>query len=125
MCYTGSMFTTVGDLQYVAGLYEGEGSCGSYTNPNRSKQYRQYSAKIDMKDLFPLEEVLRIIGFGKIYGPYRKKNSTTIYYTYQIAKFEYVQAFLVMIFPWLSPRRQEQVCDCLDKEYLYEYDYIA
>jgi len=127
VCYTVSMFTSVGDLQYVAGLYEGEGNCGSRRYERKLKNSSRCQLKIKMTNREPLDKVIEIIGFGKIYGPYKDKSQpkNKPYYIYIISSFEKVQAFIAMIWLWLSHERQEQACDCLDKDYLYEYDYIA
>jgi hypothetical protein len=118
------MFTSKEDLRYVAGLYEGEGSCQSYQYPykNSRKFYTMYVVKIGMTDIYPLEEVKRITGLGNITGPYVRSGKKPCYH-YQMGGFENVQAFLVMIFPWLSPRRKHQVCNCLGREYIDYYDY--
>lgn len=115
------MFTSAAELQYVAGLYEGEGSCHSGLHNIGSKTLT-YGLSIRMQDIEPLQRVQRIIGFGKVNGPHKYKGSKKPMYQYNVSSFEKVQAFIAMIFPLLSPRRQEQACFCLDKEYLNEYD---
>lgn len=104
------------DIAWVAGFYEGEGTCGRYGN--------KYILRISSADKEPIARVARTMGFGVVRGPfnYSSKLSKKPYYCYQLHLFEYVQAFLAMVFPWLSPRRQEQACDCLDREYINEYD---
>jgi hypothetical protein len=111
------------DIKWVAGLYEGEGFCTS--------QKGRVIVGMNMTDVLPLLKVANVTGLGKIYGPYdrAKYNKTQVIqnrkpmYEYKVWTYEHTRAFLYMIFQWLSPRRQDQICYALGKEYIYEYDY--
>ena len=111
----------IGSLKYVVALYEGEGSCyRSFQNGRKKPTHR---LQIKMTDKEPLENVTLVMGFGSLSGPHSNGYGNKSIYCYHCSNFESVQAFLAAIFPLLSPRRQEQACICLDREYTYEYDY--
>lgn len=106
------------DLGYVVGLYEGEGYCGQKWNNNTGKNGPYPELTIKMTDKEPLYRIYEIVGFGKITGPYPGTNKPQ--YIYRILKTKDVQDFLTMIYPYLSPRRKEQACDCLGDDFAYE-----
>lgn len=108
------------DVAWAAGLFEGEGTCGSYYGTYVSKAGKRYSRKtpqaqlaIGMTDLEPLEKFRDTFGFGAIHGPYEVRGGTKPAYKYYVNKREHVQAILAAIYPWLSPRRRAQVAQTL------------
>ena len=109
------------ELGYITGLYEGEGWCG-HQSPfykehgfTRKRNIPQQALSIKMKDKEPLLRVHQIMGFGRLRGP--TKGDTTPMHKYEVTGLQKVQIFLEKIYPQLSPRRQEQACDCLGREY--------
>ena len=67
----------------------------------------------------PLERLQTVLGFGKIYGPYRPKTVKTArkpYKQFHVDKFESVQQVVCMLWPWLSAPKKAQA-----KHMLLEY----
>lgn len=87
-------------LAYTGGLFEGEGSL----NARGCKLWVQ----IRMTDREPLDEVHKATHLGKIDGPYPQPAPKKDLWVWRISCFEEAQAFVAMIWPWLSPRRKEQ-----------------
>lgn len=113
------------DVAYCAGLYEGEGTVGTYISKEGtywSKERRKYRTKperaviglrIRMTDLFPLQLFQDTFDAGYLGGPYKNggKDSPEHYkdvYFYQVQNFEHVQYIMVHLWPWLSRRRKDQ-----------------
>jgi hypothetical protein len=121
----GRLVWTERDIGYVAGLYEGEGSCGRKQNRSRkhgfTRMHKSYNFQImiQMTDVEPLQKVAEIMGFGYVNGPYFRKKRKP-YYSYSVSNIKDVQLFLGTIFQDLSPRRQEQACACLGDDFAYE-----
>ena len=108
------------DVAWAAGLFEGEGTCGAYygtfltkAGERRPRKTAQAQLAIGMTDLEPLEKFKETFGFGSIHGPYEVSGGTKPAYKYYVNKREHVQAILAAIYPWLSPRRREQVAQAL------------
>jgi hypothetical protein len=102
---------------FVAGLYEGEGTVGAvrsaYTTSAGNRKRRitpQVRLSIAMTDREPLELIREYLGFGKVYGPYRHNAwpNKKPYYKYLADGFEKSQAFIAIVWAWLSPRRKAQ-----------------
>lgn len=94
------MAVTREDAAYAAGLFEGEGcfGCGRLQIP---------VAEIRMSDLEPLQEFHRIVGVGRLYGPYQRgKSHWKPFWEWKATSFEATQAVGAMLWPWLSPRRR-------------------
>ncbi len=95
-------------LAWVAGFMDGEGSF-AYA---RNGQYAKVIAHATQKDRRPLDRMVRILGFGKVYGPYDRAANrmmpASIHHAFQIQRFEHVQALVAMLWPFLSePKRQQ------------------
>ena len=58
---------------YVAGFYEGEGTCGAYfckyknKNEEKTRFYYRLQVGITQNEKFILNEIKNFVGFGKIY----------------------------------------------------------
>lgn len=109
------------DIAWAAGLYEGEGTCHSGYGTYRSKAGKKYDRKtptyqlrIGMTDIEPLERFKDTFGFGLINGPYQSSKSTKDLWVFSVTGYEKTQAILAAVWPWLSPRRQEQARKCLE-----------
>jgi hypothetical protein len=94
---------TEAEVAYVAGLYEGEGSC------QKVKRYRRMT--IRMTDKEPLDLVQQIMG-GIVAGPYRDVGVPDHYkdkWAWRVGAWRDILRIVPLIRPWLSPRRQAQV----------------
>ena len=87
-------------VAYAAGLLEGEGSIRS----NGVSAIIQ----IQMCDKEPLDKLKDIFSCGVVRGPYTR-GRTKPTYTWTIAERKCVQPILNAIYPFMSPRRQEQI----------------
>ena len=88
------------DIAYFAGLFEGEGWVNGKTGTNT------WRLGINMTDLEPLQESLRIMG-GKINGPYdrTKYGAKKLIYSWTLHGYENVERVYKLIKRFLSPRR--------------------
>jgi len=85
------------EVAWVAGIFEGEGSAGMWsTGSKRGQKAPQLSITNTQKDM--LDEVVRIIGFGRVSPPYfpKKPNCNPIYkVSYSARKALYVAHLLL------------------------------
>jgi len=90
------------ELAWASGFFEGEGSVA-----HQGYNFRIDAAQVDRE---PLEQLLKIIGLGKIYGPYKRENPRARPLSYwTVCGYEKVQAVACMLWPWLSRRRKDQL----------------
>jgi hypothetical protein len=87
----------------AAGLFEGEGSI--------THVYGRTQLRIQMTDIEVLERFLEIIGAGRIYGPYSRKERDG--YTRKpswiwVCDGPLVPVVFRTLAPWLSTRRRER-----------------
>ncbi|MGH7791686.1 MAG: hypothetical protein ACREOB_05150 [Thermodesulfobacteriota bacterium] len=119
-------------IGYCAGLYEGEGTVGCYSNTLKAgtknglsrygkQRYRKkdldqtkISLRIGMTDLTPLELFRDTMDSGSIRGPYSYRDKKLIY-VYSVRKFEDVQYIIAVLWPYLSERRRQQYTDGVKK----------
>lgn len=95
------------DVAWLAGFWEGEGSIkGSKTG--------SFVLNITQVDKEPLDKCVSILGFGVVYGPltYAYKPNSQPYYTFSVSTFERVQQVVILIWPYLSRRRKDQIKAC-------------
>jgi hypothetical protein len=102
-------------IAYCAGLFEGEGyvgSCRAYKAKDGSIRARPrptISVSIGMTDREPLEIFKNQFG-GTIYAPAVRKNPRyKPVWRYQLSALEDVSKALVLMWPYLSPRRKDQI----------------
>lgn len=92
-------------LAWAAGFFDAEG-CFSFT-PGSG-----ICASITNTDLELLERFLDVVGFGKIYGPYRVKASDVYerqpHYFYRVSGLERVQALAALLWFKMSSAKKEQ-----------------
>ena len=100
------------DLAWAAGFIEGEGSFLSnitYHNKNSGRAYVTFQVSAVQVEQEPLEKLLRIFNFGRIHGPYsRKDNKSQPFYRFSTNSFEGSQAITAALWPWLSQKRKQQ-----------------
>ena len=109
------------EIAYVAGLYEGEGTVGSYRRENGTRTLR---LKIRMTNIEPLQYTKYIFGsHGFLRGPYLSPNSlgTKPVYEFDVTRFESIQMIIAAIWEWLSSERQTQARRAL-LDYHQSYD---
>ena len=87
------------------GFFDGE---GSFTVKKSRPHYPFVT--IAQVDKSVLTKFAKIVGFGKVYGPYEHGNNPnrTPAYWYQAWNFEKTQAILAMLWPWLSDTKRKQ-----------------
>ena len=99
-----------GQIAWLAGLYEGEGSCGARRSSARGAVLQM---SIKMTDLDVLERAQSITGLGRVYGPYRRGPAHyKPQYAWTLASVD-AYAVLIAIWPMLLSRRQEQVASAI------------
>ena len=94
-----SLTPTDCQIAWAAGIFEGEGSIG---RTNRSKGVGSLSVAVVQKDPWLLYELQRL--FGGTIGDIRKDGCRSWYLFAERA-----DSFINHIYPYLSPRRREQV----------------
>lgn len=93
------------DLAWAAGLFEGEGNVGLF-------QSRWSRLGITSTDRDVLEKFQAVFpAMGRIYGPYDQGHKP--FWSWQVSKFEHVQAIIAGIWPWLCSRRRARAADVL------------
>lgn len=103
------------NIAWAAGLFEGEGSIGSY-HQKPTYKYPTIRACMDMTDQDVVEHFGAVIGFGNVLPRPRRKSLYKTAWRWQTSKFETVQAMVAMFWPWLGERRKQQA-----KKALLEY----
>ena len=101
------------NLAWAAGIFEGEG-CFSFM-----KSSRAISACVVSTDKDVLDGFCKVIGFGRVLGPY--KNGLAHWkmkYRWVCSSFEDTQVLIAMLWPWLKSRRRAKAAQILR-------DYIA
>jgi hypothetical protein len=93
------------ELAWAAGLFEGEGYIGNYSQGG----YLGRKARVTNTDLEVLQKFQLAIGFGQIYGP-RKQTATERkpIWSWEVGRQEHIQALVAMLWFWLGSRRREQ-----------------
>lgn len=87
---------------WLAGLYEGEGSC--------SLAAGRLQIQIKMTDEDVIRRVLEVAGVGRVYGPYRRgPDHYKAFWTYIAYKTDDVLVLLDRLRPFLMSRRREQI----------------
>lgn len=96
-------------LAYASGLFEGEGSC-SVNRRTLQRGRPQPQIQIGMTDLEPLQKFIEGVAVpANICGPYHHAGGRKPEWRVTYSTFEKVQAVAAKMWPWLSPRRREQV----------------
>ena len=93
------------NLAWAGGLFEGEG-CISKAN----KHSVRLDVGIHQRDLDVLRRFKRILGTGKIYGPYKNKMVFWIAFGREVST-----AVLLDLWPFLGRRRKKKVLEFLPR----------
>jgi len=107
------------ELAWAAGFYDGEGSVGNYAS-------RGYKGRIVLAvaqtEKGPLYRFRNALGFGKIYGPSKKRSDRhKPSWVYQAGSFEKVQAVIAMLWPFLCDTKRQQARRALESYFPKEY----
>jgi hypothetical protein len=99
------------NLAWAAGFIDGDG----HITKKHSHLYGCQSGYTVPEVLIKLS---CIFPFGKIYGPYNSISQQDYprkpTWTWSVSKFEYVQAVVAMLWPWLSNYRKDQYKDFIN-----------
>lgn len=110
------------ELAWAGGFFCGEG-CFSLNTRGRKKYLKAGISQISREVLDRFHAAVQ--GVGTVYGPYqRKAKNEKPVWVWQSHAFEDVQAVLAMIWPWLSPQKQEQYRAALTATWSDPYDEV-
>ena len=105
------MSTRESELAWAAGFFDGEG-CTSATKMGGSPRFptRRYPLiGIAQVDRAVLDRFRDAVGFGKVTGPYEKKNpNARPQYRYSIQGFVPVTTVMARLWPWLGEIKRQQ-----------------
>lgn len=101
------------NLAWAAGFFDGEGYVGCvFRDKIKYKSTPRLILSIAQVDRIVLDKFAKIIGFGTITGPYKRKSiqskNQKDYYKYNLESFEYIQHIYCVLYNWLSPVKQNQ-----------------
>jgi hypothetical protein len=104
------------ELDWAAGLFEGEGSFSLRNQSSKrvNRRTRQALARLNMTDEDSVRRFHRAVGVGNVLGPIRPKNPTHAPYWYwATGSFEGTQAVIGMLWHGLGRRRRERATEVL------------
>lgn len=100
------------DIAWLAGLLEGEGTFYVRKRTCGDKQYKNIGIQVMMTDKEPIERVAALLG-GSV--SVQAKPTVTGKSIYRTGLHSWRSAgWMMTLYPLLSPRRQQQVRQCLD-----------
>lgn len=101
------------NLAWLAGFFDGEGHVSAIRRRDRAAD--RYAIRLSIDQVSPelLERCAEITGFGKIDRREEAKRRTI--HVWRVSTFENVQAFIAMVWPWLSSKRREQGALALER----------
>lgn len=95
------------DIAWAAGLFEGEGTIGSYSSGrNGAGQSITAHLRLGMTDRDVVERFAQVVGFGAIHVRPPGTNGHKAIFAWQAYGFEKAQALTAMFWPWLGERRR-------------------
>lgn len=97
---------TEAEVAWLAGIYEGEGSCAI------SKTGRAINVTVTMTDFDIIERLHALTGLGSVSGPFARGDNKP-YKTWQVSSIDAV-TFLETIKPWLGMRREARAVEAID-----------
>lgn len=107
-------------LAWAAGLFDGEGHIGCRDRTGRTHLVRYKTPRtlvitISQHHRGVLQRFQKAVGLGTIYTVHRKRPSGEPYtsYSWRTGKFEYVQAIVAMLWPWLGTVKRTQATRAL------------
>lgn len=102
-------------LGWLAGIYEGEGSCGLYGPYGTGRnQHERIMLSIVSTDHDVLDAVLDLTGCGSIMLTRKATDSTKALWKWQISARKDVTRICTILYPLLHARRQSQMKPVID-----------
>ena len=115
------------ELAWAAGFFDGEGHVGASVGRFRARTEWGRRRETVRRDVYlvvgqverqVLDRFRRAVGCGAVSGPYihpvmAKRGNEQPRYAFQTARFEHIQAIVVMLWTWLSPVKRAQAVAAL------------
>lgn len=96
--------TSMADLAWAAGLFEGE---GTVTRKRGKGTAHRWQAAVIMTDEDVLRKFSEVVGIGRFYGPYQPKNpAAKPIWRWTTTKKDEVEKLFGLIGAWLGERRR-------------------
>ena len=106
------------EIEWAAGLFEGEGSIERWRPTGQGNQ--QARLAVSMTDRDVLERFAKIVGVGKVWGPYQTKSGLNAkgqpykpMYRWAVVRITDVQRILRDFWPYLGQRRRARAADVI------------
>lgn len=96
------------DVDWLAGIYEGEGSVGFRPKQGRYGQSTYVNVQLSSTDKGTVDRLHALIP-GSTKCVERRKENRKVVYRWSISKTDLARKFLSLIHPYLSVRRQNQI----------------
>jgi hypothetical protein len=104
------------DWPWIAGFWEGEGSCGFYSSYSRGYKVGHLTAHIAQKDMTPLVYIQKAVSAGSV-KRYQNKTGRW-YYLWQLTARK-AESFLRCLLPYIKTRRRRtQIINALEQDRL-------
>jgi len=99
---------------WLAGMYEGEGSLVAVKRPQRRSIYPSLS--VYSTDLDVVQKFGRLVGFGKIHGPYWQRLATKPIWRWNANGWCSIRTFLLLVGEHLCMRRRNRFDEVLSQD---------
>ena len=106
------------ELQWLAGIFEGEGSIKFHVSPQCST-FGQWEAELKMTDADVVRKFHALVGIGNVRGPITKQapcqdgTPRKPCYVWRIGAQEDVLNFCALFAPHMGARRCQRMMDCV------------
>ena len=90
---------------WAAGLFDGEGYVGVKSGGCSASNKKYLTASVSQKDRRALDIFQRVVGSGKIRGPYRTKNPV---YVWSVSSLSEILRLFECLDSWLGPVKHTQ-----------------
>lgn len=98
------------EWSWAVGFFEGEGTITASKNRGWNKDRYYITVGVHQNQIEPLERFQKVVGIGRLYGPYAARGiSTNPYYRWTAQVESEVIALLQEMYEHLSVRRREQI----------------
>lgn len=102
------------ELAWAAGVFEGEGFIGTYDYRGHRPSWMM---SVEMTDEDVVRKLHRVMGLGKVYGPYLRKTGRCAdplpTWVWRLARRCDIYAACVALFPFMGQRRQERMVEAI------------
>ena len=100
-------------LAWAAGFIDGEGHFGLHVTKGRPTDTRKYASPeltVAQCDRRSLDKLQKILGVGKVGGPYKKDNAKwSDYCLFYVSGLEKIEKAVNLLWPWLGEVKRDQV----------------